>query len=640
MNELSSKIENISDQKQIESLLHKTDLQSLHSLKLYLDDLYYNTGDSVIEDWKYDLIKEIIQKRDPNYVPPVGAELRKGENRVSLPYWLGSADKYTPEETPAFERWLDKNKAPQYMVSDKLDGVSCLLSCVNGRVKLFTRGNGKIGADISYLTKYFKTIPKLTNETINVRGELIIKKKVFEQKYRDQSVNGRVYKNSRNMVSGLIGAKTVRVGLSDIDFVVYEIVGDSMPKPSEQFKKLKQLGFKVANHKLLKKINLTLLSDTYLKFKKESEYEIDGIIVQSDVPYDRNISGNPDYMFAFKMRTSDNLYKTTVQDIEWNISKWGLLKPVVIVDKVELGDITISRATGHNAKYIIDNNIGPGSIITITRSKDVIPYIVDVVKSTKPKLPDIKWKWDKNKVNAVVVNYDSIMCVKLISSFFSKLGIKHVSEATVNKLYENGFNTLLKILGASKKQLSTIPGFKEGMVNRTYDNIHNGLKNVSLPLLLGSSGIFGDGMGRKRMDMLLLDIPNLLTVYKTVPKQEMMEKILNVEGFSEIMAKKIYKNLKWADLFMIKMAKYVIIKKDKRVSDSLKGKKFVMSGFRDKNLENDIKERGGKTVSSISKNTTALIVPDKNGKVTGKIEKAQKLGITIYSKDDFISKFL
>lgn len=621
-------------------------LSVLHKVKLYLDDKYYNDGISPLSDVRYDMLKDTLIRRDKNFVPTIGAKLRTGENRVALPYWLGSADKITPEEPDMLARWVKDNSAKKYIISDKLDGVSCLLQVKNGEIKLYTRGNGIIGADISYLSPYFTTIPK-NLENITVRGELIISNKAF-QPYKRKSdqrsllaSGSKDYKNARNMVAGLIGAKTARHGLKAIDFVAYEIVGDSMPKPSKSFKKLAKLGFTVVTYTITENISIQNLSKLYLKSIENSIYDIDGLIVQPNVPYDRNTSGNPDYIFAFKMLVGDSIHKTTVKSIEWNISKWGHLKPVAIIEPVKLSEITIKRATAHNAKYVEENNLGPGSIIRVTRSKEVIPYIVEVVKgSKKPQLPDREYVWDKNHVNIIVKTCEDIMCIKLISSFFSKLGIKHVSEATVRKMFENGLDNLLKIVGASKKRLLSVPQFQKKSADRIYTNIHNGLKNVKLSTVIGASGVLGFGIGRKRMDMLFLDIPNLLTIYKKKTRAEMLDIITNVEGFSDIMAVKVVDNLKYADKLVKKLGKYATFKTETRVSDSMKGQKYVMTGFRDKKLEDDIGERGGKVTSSVSKNTTGLIVISKGGKLTGKSKKANDLGIPIYEKSEFISKFI
>ena len=230
------------------------------------------------------------------------------------------------------------------------------------------------------------------------------------------------------------------------------------------------------------------------------------------------------------------------------------------------------------------------------------------------------------------------MCIKLISSFFAKLGIKHVSEATISKMYENGLDNLLKILEADRDRLMKVPGIQEKSADRIYTNIHNGFKNVRLPLFLGASGIFGFGIGVKRIESLLLDIPDLLSLYKKKSRKELVDMITKVEGFSEVTAENVVSNIKYANILLKKVSKYMTIKEDKRVSSDMSGHKYVMTGFRDKALEEAITQRGGKMASSVSKNTTALIVKQRGEKITGKLAKAQDLGVEIVAKEDFMKR--
>ena len=172
------------------------------------------------------------------------------------------------------------------------------------------------------------------------------------------------------MVAGVIGGKTIRSGLHDIDFVVYEIIGDeTMPTPEKQFNKLKKLGFSVAMHKNMEKTeNIDTIINIHNNFKERSNYDIDGIIIQSNKRYDRNIKGNPDYMFAFKVLNDENIYRTTVLDIEWSITSWGQIIPVAIIEPVEIPGSTIKRVTVSNAGLLKEKGIGPGAIINVTRS--------------------------------------------------------------------------------------------------------------------------------------------------------------------------------------------------------------------------------------------------------------------------------
>tara|TARA_Y100000389_G_scaffold186465_1_gene206842 strand:+ start:478 stop:2433 length:1956 start_codon:yes stop_codon:yes gene_type:complete len=627
-----------------------TSIKTLHSFKIYLDDLYYNTGNPTIKDILYDVLKDWLIKKDPEWIPPIGCKIRTNDNRSKLPYWMGSSDKITPEENKELNRWFDKNPSKKLFITDKLDGVSGMFVCKSGKKKLYTRGDGKEGGDISYLIQYIDSFPQEFKEDVTVRGELIIKKKLFRDKYYDKLTNRktkkskeRSYKNARNMVSGLVGAKTLRSGLFDVNFVAYEIVGDeNMDKPSDQFNKLKKMGFNVAKNKLVNSNkNVDFFVELHNNFKKESEYEIDGIIVQSDISYDRNYTGNPSYMFAFKVNNKENIHETTVLDIDWSITSWGQIIPVAVIDPIELPGNTIERVTVSNAGLMVEKGIGPGAIINVTRSKEVIPYIVNVVEECEDiKWPCVKYEWDENNVHIIVAEESpeiiAIMRVKFLAKFFDKMGIKHVSESTVKKMYDNGFDTLLKILAVNKKQLLKIDGIKEKSAERIVNNIGNGLKGVKIPELLGAASVFGFGVGRKRVIALMTDIPDLLTA----KKRGLKKRILEVEGFSEIMAQKVYENVDSAVEFVDEISKFVSFTEDTRVSDVLVGQKFVFSGFRNKELEQDIIDRGGKIVSSVSKKTNGIVVNNKEGKQSTKVVKAESLGIEIYTKDEFIKKYI
>ena len=625
------------------------ELSDLHSLKLYLDDLYYNTYFSELSDSLYDILKDTLMKRDPYYVPPVGAKIRKNENRIKIPFYMGSASKITPVEQKEYDRWLEKNKCEKLVISEKLDGVSGTFTCVDGKKKLYTRGDGETGADISYLIQYIKNIPDVS-KNIAVRGELIIKKRVFVKKYysngkTDTDIKGkdRLYRNARNMVAGLVGAKTVRGGLQDIDFVVYEIIGEHMmPKPSEQMSVLKKMGFTTAMNMVVEvPKNVEDFIVLHNEYREKSVYDIDGIVVQSNVPYDRNTTGNPDYLFAFKVNSEENVFPTTVLDIEWSVSSWGQIIPVAIIEPIELPGNTIKRVTVSNAGLMQLKGIGPGAIINVTRSKEVIPLIVRVLeKCDEFKWPDMEYEWDENNVHLKVVNADESvitgMKIKMFAKFFKKMGIKHVSKQTIAKLYAHGFDTLLKIIAAEENDLVKIEGIQKKSAERIVINIRDGLQGVKASELLGACGVFGFGVGRKRVIALMTDIPDLLSR----KKKGLKKRVLEVEGFSDIMADKVVENIDYAIQFIDEVSKYVSFVNIRRVSDVFVGKKYVFSGFRSQDLEKQINDRGGKNVTSVSKKTSGIIVASKSVKQTGKVEKAISLGVPVYTKDEFIEKFI
>ena len=632
-----SKIASLPD-KEFCKYIETESLCLLHKIKLYTDDIYYNTGKSSgLTDWRYDYIKETLNKRDPNYIVPTGTRIREYENRTELPFWLGSMDKKKDEKE--ISKWISSNKTKQFLIEDKLDGVSCLISIKSGKVKIFTRGDGKIGADISYLSQYIRNIPKNLKLTIFLRGELIINYKLFKEKYSNE------YANPRNLVSGLVGSKTIKEGLEDIDFIAYEIISDEVADiPSVQLDFLDKLGFKTVNRQLVENVSVESLTEILVRNKEISDYEIDGLIVHANFKYERNTTGNPTYAFAFKMRFEDNLIEANVLRVEWNVSKWGTLKPRVEIQPVQLGGVTITWASGFNAKFIVDKCIGPEAIIEITRSGDVIPYIVRVVKKAKqPDMPQISWSWNETKVDIQTDDYSDTSNVKKIANFFAELGIKHVGEKNVQKMYESGLDSLFKIISASEDDFEKVPGFGKKLAERTFVNIHDGLKDLSLPLVLGAYGLFGFGIGVKKLTTLFETFPDILDVYKTMKNEDIIVRILQIEGFSDKSAKKVVDNLEDAKQFIIDIKKCATFKEKTvktQIENKLQDMKIVLSGFRDKKLEESIVLRGGKVTTSVSKQTSLLVVSSKSEKSSGKVAKALEIGVNVIDREEFLSKFI
>jgi NAD-dependent DNA ligase len=652
-------------------------------IKIHLDDLYHNTGDSYIDDHKYDIIKKILLDRDPSFDTDIGSKVRENNNRVRLPYWLGSADKMTPETPGKIERWM-KSATPTVTISDKLDGVSCLLVHKQGETRLYTRGDGVIGGDITFLTKYIKNIPSLKGQKdIAIRGELLISKKNFAEKYK-----GKGYKNERNMVSGVIGSNSFNKAIKDIDFVVYEIVSHDQreslveSKPiTSQYKLLKKLKFKVVHNDVVPK-NIDLIK-TLKDRRAKSEYPIDGIIIHTNKKYIRNIKGNPKYLFAFKMLFIEDIRETRVTGIEWNVSKFGMLKPTVLVEPVNIGGVTIKRVTGHNAGYIKASGIGVGAVLAITRSMEVIPYIVKVVSAVKPGMPNIPYEWDKTKVNIITNKCQKGICIKLLTSFFKNLKIKYLGKKTIEKFYTSGHNNLLKILNLSVEDITAIDTFKEKAATRIVDNLHAGMNNLDVGSVIGYSAVLSFGIGKTRVDALLEVYPDIFVSYRCISKKKLISNISEIKGFSNITATRIADHIRFADLLLKRMneIEYVSFKskaktkakrkretkfekkkkaRKKQLSDifgsesdftenyedsdseefkelPLAGKTYYLTGGKDDLLTQAVLKAGGSFAPSFKKSITALLVsnPDKAGK--SKITKAEKWGLPIIQKEDFLA---
>lgn len=638
---------------QLTNYFNTTELSILYNLKRYFDDIYYNCANpalGIFSDDNYDLLKEIIISRDKKYVSTIGIKTRDKE--VVLPFFLPSMNKIKKQETTKFDRWFLKNPCKEYEIMDKLDGVSCLISVNSGIIRLYTRGDGKNGSDISHISIYLN-LPDLTEVTdFNARGELIIKKEKFE-KYKNQ------YANSRNMIIGLISSKTIKEGFlnNDIDLVLYEIVDNiKMSKISTQLTNLNILGFLVVENIIVNNLTIESITNILLERKNLSKYDIDGLIIQINKKYTRPdpVSGlNPKYAFAFKMNTTS--VEATVINVEWNISKRGYLKPRIKIEPIHINGVTINYTTGFNARFIYNNKIGPGSIVSIIRSGDVIPYIVDIIRETTPEMPEINYEWNSTNIDIIIPsrvveegrenNILKEADIKLITYIFSNLNIKFVGISTVTKLYNANLNTFIKIISADKNRLLEI--FPEKSATRIYNNIKNGLKTNSFIDILSASGIFGSCVGFKKVKLLLENIPNLFEIYKTLSTDEMIALIINIEGFSNITAIKIVYKLREAEKFLIELTPFItLVQTNDHLTVSLATKtcmnlKIVFSGFRNKQLEESIIANGGTILNSISKNTSVLVVKNNpNGEISCKLTKALNLGILVIEESEFITKYL
>jgi DNA ligase (NAD+) len=627
----------------------------LYDLKCYLDDLYYNGNCTEIgvTDSHYDSLKKLLIKRGVKFTT-VGAPLRDGDNKANLPYWLGSAVFMTPEDGDKIDRWFGKNKNKNRCITEKLDGISAMLVVTDTDKKLYTRGDGTIGADISHIIPYIVTIPQKLSPII-VRGELIIHKIVFNTKYKEDQVNpnpDKTYKSARNMVTGLVGSKTTRNGLNDINFIVYEIISNNeMPSQTNQLVTLSDMGFTVPQNQTLPHSDIntvTQLTSLHAKFKANSQFEIDGIIIHANSPYDRNTSGDPSYLFAYKVPDQENIKETRVIDVEWNVSKNGVITPVVIVEPVELKGATVDRITGSNASMIINRGIGPQAVVTVTRANDVIPYIPTVIKMCPPdkmKFPNIEYTWNDSKKNIIVSTPDEEttdeMMIKTLAAFFDKMSIKHVGEETIRKLYSAGYDNLFKIITAKQLDISKIDRFKDKSSSRIVENIKKGLQGVRISIFISATNVFGANMGSRRIESLLADIPELFSLScSTIKKRrELRQRILEIEGFSDILTEIIIDRLDLAVQLIDTYSPYVSFTQSTRVDDSLVGKIFVMTGFRSKDLEKEITDRGGKVTTSVSKKTSGLIVSTK-GSGSAKETTADGLGIPVYIREEFEKEYI
>ena len=608
------------------------------------DKAFFNTNKPVFTDDIYDIIKTYVRQKDPKnaYLKKVGSEV--AINKEKLPYYLGSLDKIKDNEAEII-KWK-KKYVGNYVVSEKLDGISCLLYYDKGVTKMLTRGDGFEGQNITHILPYLKLdLSKLKekNEKAAIRGELIICRRNWE-KMKD------VGANARNVVAGAIHSKTVNADIvSKIEFVAYDMM---FPRQSISvgFDNIKALGIPLVNNMKLNAADLTLdnLSNILQDWRKKSLYEIDGIVIYHDEEHKIMSGKNPKYAFAFKTILTQEQAEVIVEDVEWNISKHRYLKPLVKFNEVTLAGVKIKQATGFNAAYIKNNVIGPGSHIIIVRSGDVIPHIISVLtpaSNGKPKMPDVPYQWTDTDVDIMLSGSEKNkeQDIQAFTHFMKTLGVDGVKEGVLTKLYDAGYDTLSKIISISQDDLQQIEGFKEKSAAKVFEALQ-AVKTAECDKHLTASNVFGRGFGEKKFKLIAAEYPYIATD-KNKALQVTVEDIIKIKGMAKISAAQFIENLpKFFEFYEQlgikcenKQAKHSDSSETIPVRSKLpifKDKKVVFSGFRNKDYEQLIVANGGNITTTISKSTHYLIVKDKSDTST-KIEKANALGIQIMSKEEF-----
>jgi NAD-dependent DNA ligase len=663
----------------------KNGINVLHTLSeheltemIKLANILYRNFQPIMTDNEYDILQDYITEKFPSNqeVFKVGAPVEK--NKAQLPYEMASMDKIKPD-TGILTNWTKKYTGP-YVLSCKLDGVSGLYSTEGKTPKLYTRGDGKVGQDVSYLIPHLR-LPK--THDIVIRGEFIIPKMTFETKYKT------TFANPRNMVAGIINQKAVNEAINDVHFVAYEVIKPVL-KPSKQLGFLETQNVETVLHLCTSKtpptksadlsdkgnsfceslhalekcegVNKTttsltncssalsneMLSETLVEWRQNYAYEIDGVIVTDDKNYSRK-SGNPEHAFAFKMVLSDQIAEAKVVDVIWTPSKDGYLKPRVQIEPINLGGVRIEYATGFNGAFINDNKVGIGAIIELIRSGDVIPHIRKVTtQAEEAKMPSIPYKWNDTHVDVLLEDIESDETVKekVVTGFFKGIGVEGLSSGNIARIIDAGFDSVPKIIKMTIPNFLTVEGFKEKTATKLFNGIKQQLETASIITIMSASNIFGRGFSGKKTELIMEAYPDIL-ISKESP-QEKVTKIASIKGMAKKTAESFVQSIPNFIQFIQetglthKLEQVEVEASTEKVKDTsnpLFGKTIVMTGFRDANIQQALKDVGAKLGSSVSKNTFAVLVKDL-AEDSGKAQDAKKLGIQLMTPEEFKAKYL
>jgi DNA ligase (NAD+) len=610
-------------------------------------DKKYDEGQPFLLDDVYDYVKRVYNQRRlgttdktetlKSVSSPSGVGIVR-QRDTKLPVALRSLDNMFYGEGDV-EKWA-LNRC-SYYVSAKMDGISGLYY----KGELFTRGDALTGRNISHILPYLKT--KLPDVPFYVRGELIMNRETFQAKFQGQK--GR--NNARNSVSGAVSAihKIDTDFLSELEFIAYEIIPLTEDRPNaspgRQFAALEKVGFKTALGRAFATINDQVLSDYYAELLATYAYEIDGIVVARDEMYARESTKNPSYARAFKKALECLLAPSTVTAVEWNVSAYGYLIPTVLYEPVQICGVTLARATGESARYIVDQGLGPGATVEIIYHGKVNPRIHQVFqKASEPALPPAnEWQWiprdggEPIHIRASGGSRDMLIQIQVLIRFMNDLNVKNVGPGLITQLYEAGFNTVEKLIKMRPEEIRFIGPKNSASIP---EGIRLALQKATPEILMVCSGAFGRGIGEKKLAKLLEHYPDFLTRDYTLGELE------TVDGFAGKTAALVLQGkpgflafMKQNDLTVKQVKESSIPLPQSTPLNPLNGLKICFTGFRDAELQAYIENAGGTIQTGCTKCTSYLLVPDL-GYTNKKTELAVKLGIPVLTREDFRTQYL
>ena len=644
-----------------------TELLEYHNRKYYVDDA------PEISDFEFDaLLRELEQLEEayPGLKLPnsptdrVGGEAVSSFPEVRHEVPMQSLQKaFTREEIYDFDRRVKEViPNPEYVVEHKIDGLSVSIEYVNGElVRGSTRGDGEVGENVTENIKTIRSVPLRLKDTIpflEVRGEVFMSEDRFlKLNAQLEETEQPLFANPRNAAAGSLRQLDPKIaakrGLDIFVFNIQQIQGAEITNHIDGLRYLKKQGFK------------TILSDTVFKTIEDAYNEIerigrergglgfgiDGAVVKVNDFASRAVLGStakfPRWAIAYKYPAEKQT--TVLRDIKIQVGRTGVLTPLAILDTVHIAGSNVSRATLHNIDYIRQKDIRIGDTVVIEKAGDIIPAVVEVLtedrsgNETEFNMPEYC-----PECGAEVVREDGeaayrctgITCpaqrLRNIIHFVSRdaMDIDGLGASNVEKLAENGLiKDAADLYFLNYDKAVELPGFGKKWAENLKASLERSKTNPLYRL------IFGLGIrhiGEKAAKVLAAR-------YKTVDAlmDADAEEMAELNDFGMIMAQSVAEffrqptNLEFMD--RLRFAGVDCVDDSKAAEDKrFDGKVFVLTGTLEKYKRSEagkiIESFGGKTSSSVSKNTDYVLAGAEAG---SKLTKAQSLGVTIITEAEF-----
>ena len=640
---------------------------------------YHVLDNPTITDQEYDsLFRElqILEEKNPNLVRSdspthrVGGVVLDSFKKVThkIPM-MSLGDIFNEDEVRQFDARIKKEGInPTYVCELKIDGLSVSLHYEKGKlVTAATRGNGTIGEDITNNVKTIKTVPLTLKEEIDieVRGEIYMSKETLKKLNEERKAkNQPLLQNCRNAAAGSIRQLDSKVCASrKLDCWIYHL-----PNPEdygikthwEALEFMKKLGFKTNPNNLLVTDVEGIIDYIHYKGKERPNlsYDIDGVVVKVNNLEEQKKLGftahHPKWAIAYKFPAEEVL--TKLKDIIFTVGRTGQITPNAVLEPVIVAGSTISRATLHNEDYVKAKGLKIGDIISIHKAGDVIPEVGEVKLDRRtgnekdfemitrcPMCNEPIFK-KEGQVDYFCINpHCPARHIEGLCHFVSRKAMNidglgdRIIEDFYNLKYIKDITDIYK-LGCFRDELTELEGYGNKSIDNLLEAIENSKEN-SLERLLFGLGI--PNVGEKTSKILAARYETLDNLMNAT-----FEELNQIPDIGEIIAKSIidfFQNEKNRDIIEeLKELKVGMEYTGPKVviNENFNGKTFVITGTLTKYTRDEVEEKienlGGKTSSSVSKKTSAVIVGENPG---SKYTKAVELEIPIWNEEDLESRF-
>lgn len=652
-------------------------IKELRELTEYHAKKYYDDDNPEISDFEYDMLMvelRNLEKEYPEFIDKnsltqkVGGKVKEGFKKVEHEVPLQSLqDVFNFEDVEEFcikvaEQAAKNNiESPKFVVETKIDGLSSALEYKQGKfIRGATRGNGQVGEDVTENLKTVKTIPMELKEKIDitVRGEVFISKSDFEKLNSEREENEEeLFANSRNAAAGSLRQLDSNITKSrplDIYiFNVQKIEGKEFNSHFEELEYLDKLGFNVNPVRIPCK-NVDEVIKAIEKIGEEREnltFGIDGAVVKVDNLHLREILGTtaktPKWAIAYKYPPEKK--ETILKDIVCNVGRTGVITPMAILEPVQVAGSTISKTTLHNEDFIKDKDLKIGDVVVIQKAGDVIPEVVEVVKNKRtgeekdfnmPTVCPVCGAPAVREEGESAVRCTGIECpAKLYRNlvhFVSReaMNIDGLGENIIGQLLDNGLiSNIADIYTLKFEDIASLKKngtkFAQNLVNSIEASKSNELYRLITALGIRHVG----SKASKTLAKKFKTIDNLAEAdFETLSQIDDIGPIVANsirEFFMQEQTKDLIKKLKQAGVNTVDDS-------EENEDNRFEGMTFVLTGTLQNYTRDEatdiIENFGGKTSSSVSKKTTYVLAGEEAG---SKLDKAEKLGVTVISEEEF-----